>query len=74
MFFNKSHINPLYNINNHNYYAKEINLNAQVKFDTWGFKLSGGLFEGEALFLGGTTTDKQKIKKIQVNFFYKFTL
>lgn len=62
------------NINNHNYYAKEINLNAQVKFDTWGFKLSGGLFEGEALFLGGTTTDKQKIKKIQVNFFYKFTL
>ena len=62
------------NINNHNYYAKEINLSAQVKFDTWGFKLSGRLFEGDALFLGGTTTDKQKIKKIQANFFYKFTL
>ena len=62
------------NANNHNYYAQEINLNAQVKFDTWGLKLSGGLFEGEALFLGGTTTDKQKIKKLQAKFFYKFTL
>jgi len=62
------------NINNRNYYAKEINLNAGLKFDNWGLKLSGGLFEGEAIFLGGTTTEKQKIKKIQANFFYKFTL
>ena len=62
------------NVNNHNYYAKEIDLNIQVKFDNWGLNLIGGLFEGEALFLGGTTTDKQKIKKIQAKFFYKFTL
>lgn len=62
------------NVNSHNYYAKEINLNAGLNFDNWGFKLSGGLFEGEAIFLGGTTTDKQKIKKIQANFFYKFSL
>lgn len=62
------------NINNRNYYAKEINLNVGLKFDTWGLKLSGGLFEGEALFLGGTSTEKQKIKKLQANFFYKFTL
>ncbi|MBO4707404.1 MAG: hypothetical protein J5594_02455 [Elusimicrobiaceae bacterium] len=62
------------NINNRNYYAKEINLNVGFKFDTWGLKLSGGLFEGEALFLGGTTTEKQKIKKLQANLFYKFTL
>ena len=62
------------NLNNRNYYAKEININTGVKFDTWGFNLSGGLFGGEALFLGGTTTEKQKIKKLQANFFYKFTL
>ena len=62
------------NLNNCNYHAREINLNAGVKFDNWGLKLSGGLFEGEALFLGGATTEKQKIKKIQANFFYKFTL
>ena len=61
-------------INNRNYYAKEINLNVGLNFNTWGLKVSGGLFEGEAIFLGGTTTDKQKIKKIQANFFYKFTL
>lgn len=61
-------------INNRNYYAKEINLNMGLNFDTWGLKVSGGLFEGEAIFLGGTTTDKQKIKKIQANFFYKFSL
>lgn len=62
------------NLNNHNYYARELNLNAGVKFDTWGLKLSGGLFEGEAIFVGGTTNDKQKIKKLQACFFYKFTL
>ena len=60
--------------NNRNYNAQEINLNAEIKFDTWGLKLIGGLFNGEALFHGGTYTEKQKIKKIQVNFFYKFTL
>lgn len=62
------------NLNHRNYYAKEINLNAGLKFDNWGLKLSGGLFEGEALFFGQTTTDKQKVKKLQANFFYKFTL
>ena len=62
------------NLNNRNYYAKEINLNAGVKFNTWGLKLSGGLFEGEALFFGQPLTDKQKVKKLQANFFYKFTL
>ena len=59
---------------NQNYNAQEINLSAELKFDTWGLKLSGGLFNGEALFHGGTYTEKQKIKKIQANFFYKFTL
>ncbi len=62
------------NLNKRNYYAKEINLDIGAKFNTWGLKLSGGLFEGEALFLGGTTTEKQKIKKVQANFFYKFSL
>ena len=61
-------------LNGRTYYAKEINLNAALKFDSWGFKLSGGLFEGEALFVGGATTEKQKIKKLQANFFYKFSL
>ena len=59
---------------NRNYNAQEINLNVELKFDTWGFKLSGGLLEGEAVFLGGSSTEKQKIKKLQANFFYKFTL
>ncbi len=62
------------NFNNRNYYAQELNLNVGLKFDAWGFKLSGGFFEGEALFFGGTSTEKQKIKKLQANFFYKFTL
>ncbi len=62
------------NLTNHNYYAEELNLNIRLKFDNWGLKLSGGLFEGEALFSDGTTSGKQKIKKLQANFFYKFTL
>ncbi len=61
-------------LTNRNYYAQELNLNARLKFDNWGIKLSGGLFEGEAVFSDGTTTGKQKVKKLQVNFFYKFTL
>ena len=59
---------------NQTYYAREINLNTGLKFDTCGFVLSGGLFDGEAFFLGETSTDKQKVKKIQANFFYKFGL
>ncbi len=62
------------NINKRNYYTKEINLNAGIKFDTWGLNLSGGLFEGDVLFPGEIAPEKQKIKKLQAKFFYKFTL
>ena len=61
-------------LDNQNYYAQELNLNAGLKFNAWGIKLSGGFFDGEALFEDNTTSGKQKIKKIQANFFYKFTL
>ena len=61
-------------ITNHTYYAQEINLTAGVKFDNWGIKLSGGLFEGEAVFLNQNSAEQQRIKKLQANFFYKFGL
>ena len=60
--------------NNSTYNATEINLNAGVKFETWGLKLTGGFFKGEAAILGTTTSEKQSIKKLQANFFYKFSL
>lgn len=59
---------------NHTYYAQEINLTLGLKFDEWGFKLSGGLFEGEAVFIGTNSAESQRIKKLQANFFYKFSL
>ncbi len=59
-------------LNSRTYYAKELNLNAALTFETWGFKLSGGLFEGEAIFIGNPSTEKQKITKLQARFFYKF--
>ena len=61
-------------LNNRNYYASELNLRVGADFDTWGFKLSGALFSGEALFLGNPSTENQIIKKIQANFFYKFVI
>lgn len=62
------------NITNHTYYAQEINLTLGLKFDNYGFKVSGGLFDGEAIFLGTNSTEIQRIKKLQANFFYNFGL
>lgn len=61
-------------LNNRIYYANEIDLQAGADFDTWGIKLTGGLFNGEAVFLGTPSKEEQKIKKIQANFFYKLGL
>lgn len=58
-------------LNNRTYYASEVDLRIGADFDTWGVKLSGGLFNGEALFFGNPSAESQQIKKIQVNFFYK---
>lgn len=62
------------NFDNHNYYASEVNLRLGLDFDDWGVKLSGGLFNGEAVFLGKPSKESQIIKKIQVNLFYKFDI
>lgn len=61
-------------LNNHTYYASEFNLKAGAEFDNWGLKISGGLFEGEAIFLGVSSKEQQRIKKIQLNFFYKLDI
>ena len=61
-------------LNNRTYYASEFDLRVGADFDNWGVKLTGGLFSGEAVFLGNASTEEQKIKKIQLNFFYKLDI
>ena len=61
-------------LNNRTYYANEFDLRLGADFDTWGVKLTGGLFNGEAVFFGNPSTEGQKIKKVQLNFFYKLDI
>lgn len=61
-------------LNNCTYYANEFDLRIGADFDTWGIKLTGGLFNGEAVFFGNPSTEGQKIKKVQLNFFYKLDI
>ena len=61
-------------VTNQTYYAQEMNISMGVKFEEWGIRVTGGIFEGEAIFLGVANKEQQNIKKLEAKFYYTFKL